>query len=71
MELKEKAIKELNDLDYPQIQIVYDMIQELKKSGYDTPLSDRSNWIKRVRENLSSINGSLGDDIREGRADRL
>lgn len=69
MTIKEKTIRELESLGHADIRLVYDLIKNLKRR----PQVQRKNGktYLEVREALKNIRGSLSEDIRRNRNDRV
>lgn len=69
MTIKDKAIQEIKDLNDNDVQMLYRIIQSMKQRS-EKP-KENSGSYQKVREALKGINGSLSEDIVQGRNDRI
>ena len=70
MKLKEETIKEINQLPPEELIRVYDFIQFIKKEQIKGGTKERPPYL-RSREILRKCEGSLADDIINGRKERV
>ena len=70
MKIKEKTIKELNQLPLYQLSKVYDFIQAIKKEPAQPSEKRQASYLK-TRKKLKKCSGSLADDIVADRNDRV
>lgn len=72
MKLQENVIKEFNDLSSREMMLIYDMILNFKeRKNYKPKKKATSFSYKSIRNCLSSIKGSLSEDIISNRKDRI
>jgi len=73
MELRERAIKEINNLSTNSLSTVYEVILSLKATDQQDRLvkKNRIKAYKKVRSLLDNIKGSLSDDITHMRQERI
>lgn len=71
MEIREKAISEIKQLNADKLITLYEIILSLKKTDSVFRQEKKSLTYLKVRELLNSINGALADDIISMREDRI
>ena len=71
MEIRERAIKEINNLNTNKLMTLYEIILSMKNSEKDANKGRISSAYLKVRESLKNLNGSLSDDIILMREDRI
>ena len=72
MKLKEKIIRETENLKPNQLSMIYGIILSMKREQKKTEItSDSINYGAKSRKALKSIKGSLSDDIIKLREDRV
>lgn len=69
MTIKEKTIREVESLKPDEVRLIYDIIQSLKRRSRRG--TQNENHYLKVREALKNIRGSLSEDIRIQRHDRI
>jgi hypothetical protein len=70
MEVKEKLIKEIQDMPPEDLMSVYELVLDLKKQK-SAPTRGQKRAYLEVQEILETCPGSLSDDISMMREDRL
>jgi len=70
MRAKERLLKELDSLSHQDILKVYDLVLTLKGEHKPRPEREKGGYM-RARRALKDCSGSLSDDIREGRNERI
>lgn len=70
MQVKERLIKEIQDLPPEDVMNVYEMVLDLKKQK-SVPSTGRKRAYLEVQEILDKCTGSLSEDISLLREDRL
>ena len=70
MQVKEKLIKEIQDLPPEDVMNVYELVLDLKKQKR-TPSRRKKSAYLEVQEILKNCTGSLSEDITLMREDRL
>jgi hypothetical protein len=70
MKVKERLIKEIQDLPPEDLMNVYEMVLDLKEQK-NTRLNDAKPSYLEVQEILKKCRGSLSDDISQLREDRI
>jgi hypothetical protein len=70
MQVKEKLIKEIQDLPPEDVMNVYELVLDLKKQKRAPSRSKKSAYLE-VQEILKNCTGSLSEDITLMREDRL
>ena len=71
MKIKDKAIKELDNLNPGEVMIVYDLILSLKGKIVEQNVKKRLPAYIRVRNALRQCKGSMSEDILTARKDRI
>ena len=71
MEIRERAIKEINNLTTNKLMTLYEIILSMKNSEKDANKGRISSAYLKVRESLKNLNGPLSDDIILMREDRI
>ena len=71
MEIREKAISEIKQLNADKLITLYEIILSLKKTDSLVRQEKKSLAYLKVRELLNPINGALADDIISMREDRI
>ncbi len=71
MEIKEKTIKELDNLNTSKLLALYDIILSWKSSKEEKKNYNNSKSYLEVREILKNINGNLSEDIILMREERI
>lgn len=69
MKIKEQAIRDLDALKSSDLFVVYELILSLKEKTIEKGATPTA--YKRVRELLKGCTGSMSDDIRHLREDRV
>ena len=70
MQVKERLIKEIQELPPEDLMDVYEMVLDLKEQK-STRLKDVKPAYLEVQEILKKCSGSLSDDISQLREDRI
>jgi len=70
MQVKERLIEEIQDLPPQDLMDVYEMVLDLKEQK-SIRLKDAKPAFLEVQEILKKCPGSLSDDIRQLREDRI
>jgi hypothetical protein len=70
MQVKERLIKEIQDLPPEDVMNVYEMVLDLKKQKTVPPIGKKRAYLE-VQEILKRCTGSLSQDISMIREDRL
>jgi len=70
MQVKERLVKEINELAPEDIMDVYELVLDLKKQKVP-PSKEGIPAYRRVQEILKKCPGSLSDDINMMREDRI
>ena len=70
MQVKERLIKEIQDLPPEDLMNVYEMVLDLKKQKTVPPIGKKRAYLE-VQEVLNNCTGSLSQDISMIREDRL
>jgi hypothetical protein len=70
MQVKERLIKEIQDLPPEDVMNVYEMVLDLKKQK-NVPSTGKKRSYIEVQEILKKCTGSLSEDISLLREDRL
>lgn len=70
MQVKERLVKEINELAPEDIMDVYELVLDLKKQKVP-PSKGAIPAYRRVQEILKKCPGSLSDDINMMREDRI
>ncbi len=70
MQLKERLIEEIKTLPPNLIVNIYDMVMDMKKKK-SLPVKESSPAYLRIQKVLTKCSGSLSDDIRLSREDRI
>jgi len=70
MQVKERLIKEIQDLPPQDLMDVYEMVLDLKEQK-SAPTKDAKPAYLEVQEVLKKCPGSLSDDISRLREDRI
>ena len=70
MQVKEKLIKEIQDLPPEDLMNVYEMVLDLKRQKTVPPIGENRVYLE-VQEVLKKCTGSLSQDISMIREDRL
>jgi len=71
MKIKEQTIKELDSLKPQELLNIHDMILSLKRKVTKRKKDESVMAYLKVREALKQCKGSLSEDIRTGREDRI
>ena len=71
MKIRERAIKEINNLNTNKLMTLYEIILSMKNSEKDANKGRISSAYLKVRESLKNLNGALSDDILLMREDRI
>ncbi len=72
MQLKDKILKDIDNLEPELLPMVYDYIKTLKKSSSSSGKGQGSSIShKKVQELLSSSESSWSDDITQEREERI
>ena len=71
MKIRERAIKEINNLNTNKLMTLYEIILSMKNSEKDANKGRISSAYLKVRESLKNLNGPLSDDILLMREDRI
>lgn len=70
MQVKERLIEEIQDLPPQDLMDVYEMVLDLKEQKTIRPKDAKPAFLE-VQEILKKCPGSLSDDIRQLREDRI
>jgi hypothetical protein len=70
MQVKERLIKEIQDLPPEDVMNVYEMVLDLKRKKTVPPIGSKRAYLE-VQEILKNCTGSLSQDISMIREDRL
>jgi len=71
MEIRERTIKEINDLDTNKLITLYEIILSMKNSEKAAREMKISSAYLKVRESLKNVKGSLSNDLILMREDRI
>ena len=71
MKLKDRLIKEIEDLPPEDITDVYEMVLDLKKKKSQHTMGEIKSAYLKVQETLKKCKGALSDDISRLRWDRI
>ena len=71
MEIRNRTIKEINNLTANKLMTLYEIILSMKNSEREPNSDRRSSAYLKVRESLKNLQGPLSDDILMLREDRI
>ena len=71
MEIRDRAVKEINNLTTNKLMALYEIILSMKNSKKILAKGKTSSAYLEVRESLKNLKGSLSDDIIMSREDRI
>ncbi|MBC8181582.1 hypothetical protein H8E88_10710 [candidate division KSB1 bacterium] len=71
MEIRDRAIKEINNLTTSKLLTLYEIILSLKISENDSKKRRSSSAYLQVRDALKNLNGQLSNDILLMREERI
>jgi len=70
MQTKERLIKEIQNLSPEEIVNLYELVLDIKRKREQVSREEKRSYLK-VQEILKKCRGSLSDDIRQMREDRI